>query len=943
MPTTISHYRLDEEVGRGGMGVVYRAVDTKLGRAVAIKMLPAEMTSDEDRRRRFVQEARSASALNHPNIVTIHEIDTENGVTFIAMELVEGTPLDQVIAAGPLSIETALTYARQIAAALEVAHASGIVHRDIKPANIMVTRDGRIKVLDFGLAKLVERAPADATMSAVATRAGIVMGTAAYMSPEQAEGKPVDARSDVFSFGAVFYEMLAGQRAFSGTSDIGVITSILRDTPPHLRNVRADVPAVLSAIVDRCLAKKHASRYEHGGAVRKDLDAAAGATAQALEPIWRRPAVMIAGATVLIVMLGLLGWRTLEARKARDARVRVLPQIQELTRSPRSLEAMRLARQIETLAPDEVRQVRKGWPPLDVRTDPAGATIEFRNYLDLDGQWEPLGPSPIRDVPVPLAYYRFRITKAGYLPLEIGSANITPVLRLAETATAPTGMVRVNGGSSSYLAAVQVDLPDFWIDRDEVTNAQFKAFVDAGGYRDPKYWQSPFVENGRTLSFDEAMTKFRDATGRTGPATWETGSFPDGQADFPVGGISWFEASAYAAFAGKTLPTIYHWYRAAGVDGFSADILHVSNFDGKGPSRAGERAGVGPFGTRDMAGNVKEWCLNTTGEPLRYILGGGWNEPSYRYNEADAQNPWERRATFGVRLIKNLGPADAAERPLRSVEPDLAAIVPVGDAAFEAYKRSYSYDKLPLDARIDAVDDNSPEYRKETVSFAAAYGGERVPAYLFIPKNAKPPYQTILLFPSAYSRASPSSQNLDLSSFEFIVKSGRALLYPVYKDTFERRLPSEPSGPSAMRDRQVAWAKDVFRAVDYLETRPEIDAQRLGYYSLSMGAYFGPIPLALEPRLKTGVLVAGGLRFNYPPEIDPSNFMPRVKVPMLMVNGKDDYGASAAARQRFIELLGTPAEHKRSVELEGGHVPTDWRGAIREVLDWYDKYLGPVK
>src|SRR6187397_368233 len=251
MPTTISHYRLEEEVGRGGMGVVYRALDTKLGRGVAIKMLPAEMTSDEDRRRRFVQEARSASALNHPNIVTIHEIDEEHGLTFIAIELIEGTPLDQVIAAGPLSIETALNYARQIAAALEVAHASGIVHRDIKPANIMVTRDGRIKVLDFGLAKLVERAPADATMSAVATRAGIVMGTAAYMSPEQAEGKPVDARSDVFSFGAVLYEMLAGRRPFTGSSDIGVITAILRDAPPHLRTVRLDVPAVLSAIVDR--------------------------------------------------------------------------------------------------------------------------------------------------------------------------------------------------------------------------------------------------------------------------------------------------------------------------------------------------------------------------------------------------------------------------------------------------------------------------------------------------------------------------------------------------------------------------------------------------------------------------------------------------------------------------------------------------------------------
>ena len=223
------------------------------------------------------------------------------------------------------------------------------------------------------------------------------------------------------------------------------------------------------------------------------------------------------------------------------------------------------------------------------------------------------------------------------------------------------------------------------------------------------------------------------------------------------------------------------------------------------------------------------------------------------------------------------------------------------------------------------------------------YGGERVPAYFFTPKNAKPPYQAILLFPSAFSRSGASSQFLDLASFDFIIKSGRALIYPIYKDTFERMRPPEPSGPSAMRDRQIAWAKDVFRAVDYLESRPEIDAQRLGYYSLSMGAFFGPIPLALEPRLKTAVLIAGGLRYGYPEEIDPTNFMPHVKIPVLLVNGKDDYSAAGPVRRRFLELLGTPIEQKRSVELEGGHVPSDWRGAIREVLDWYDKYLGPVK
>ena len=177
------------------MGVVYSALDAKLGRRVAIKVLPPEMTADPDRRRRFLQEARSASALNHPNIVTVYEVDEHEGTTFIAMELVDGEPLDRRLARGALPAAEALEYAIQVADALAAAHAAGIVHRDIKPGNIVVAADGRVKVLDFGLAKLVERAPADATLSAFATRPGAIVGTAAYMSPEQAEGRPVDARS----------------------------------------------------------------------------------------------------------------------------------------------------------------------------------------------------------------------------------------------------------------------------------------------------------------------------------------------------------------------------------------------------------------------------------------------------------------------------------------------------------------------------------------------------------------------------------------------------------------------------------------------------------------------------------------------------------------------------------------------------------------------------
>ncbi len=288
----ISHYRIEGELGRGGMGVVYRAVDSRLGRAVAIKVLPPEASDDPDRRRRFIHEARSASALNHPNIVTIYEIDEHEGATFIAMELVEGMPLDKVLAAGALPVATALSYAAQMASALEVAHASGIIHRDIKPANVVIAgpghasdtrisapesavrneasrsgigQAGRLKVLDFGLAKLVERREAEPTVSALGTTPGTILGTASYMSPEQAQGLPVDARSDVFSLGAVVYEMLAGRRPFAGTSDVGLLTAILRDDPVPLRQVRPEVPAEVASIVARALAKDPAGTVRRRG------------------------------------------------------------------------------------------------------------------------------------------------------------------------------------------------------------------------------------------------------------------------------------------------------------------------------------------------------------------------------------------------------------------------------------------------------------------------------------------------------------------------------------------------------------------------------------------------------------------------------------------------------------------------------------------------------
>jgi eukaryotic-like serine/threonine-protein kinase len=266
---TVLHYQIVETLGRGGMGVVYKARDTHLDRFVAIKVLPPEKVTDRERKRRFVQEAKAASALNHPNIVHIYDIAEADGIQFIAMEYVPGKTLDQIIGRKGLRLSEALKYAVQTADALAKAHSAGIIHRDLKPSNIMVTSDGLLKVLDFGLAKLTESTGGKfgetATMRANEkpdTAEGAIVGTVAYMSPEQAEGKTVDARSDIFSFGSLLYEMITGRRAFHGDSALSTLSAILKEDPKPVSAAVSDAPRDLEKIIARCLRKDPERRLQ---------------------------------------------------------------------------------------------------------------------------------------------------------------------------------------------------------------------------------------------------------------------------------------------------------------------------------------------------------------------------------------------------------------------------------------------------------------------------------------------------------------------------------------------------------------------------------------------------------------------------------------------------------------------------------------------------------
>ena len=871
------------------------------------------------------------------------------------MELVEGTTLFAALKDGPLPLAQLLPIALQVTAALGEAHRAGILHRDVKPANIALTSRGQVKVLDFGIAKFVGGAGVETEEPTLErlTEEGSIFGTLAYMSPEQLLSKPLDKRSDLFSLGIVLYEMATGRLPFEGTSKIATADAILHAEPRTFTD--RPVPEKLKPILKRMLRKDPEKRYASAGDLHKDLEALQKSLGPR-EAVGLSRGAWIGVATAVVVVAAVGGWYWRNSSRERWALAQTL-EITRLVDAGEASKAAALLREARAVLPkdptfDKLWLRATGEASID--SVPPGATVSTRPYRGDENAWEELGQTPLK-ARLPSDFYVFRIAKVGFVTRDfVWWAQFKRVFKLDPDGSIPKDMVRVSipGGKAELLLsglehAPEAPLDDYLIDRHEVTNEEFRKFVEAGGYQKREYWKKSFARDDRTIPWEDAVRSFVDTTGRPGPATWEVGSFPKGLEKHPVAGVSWYEAAAYAEFAGKDLPTVYHWNRASQPH-LAMLFIPGSNFRGGGTQVVGRPGTLSGFGTTDMAGNVKEWCLNESLGGKRFILGGGFGEPSYMFSTFDAQSPWDRRPNYGFRCAKlSSPPAPAALARLEPVLRDYSKERPVSDEVFRAYKGAYAYDRRDLNVKLEETE-VAESWTREKVSFDAAYGGERVIAHLFMPKNAASPFQTVVFFPG--SGAIEGDDKLDTSQiwgFDFVVKSGRALMFPIYKSTYERRdeLKDDTFEPTAFwRDHVLMWSKDLGRSLDYLETRADLDRTKRAYLGFSWGAVMAPMLLAVDDRFQAAILLSGGLTSERPlPEVDQINFLPRVRTPLLLLDGRYDFAFPVETSQLpLIRMLGTTEKDKRHVLYDSGHFPPA-KEYIRDSLDWLDKYLGPVK
>ena len=757
--------------------------------------------------------------------------------------------------------------------------------------------------------------------------------------------------------------------------------------------------------INRCIARVRRLAETHGGfsvetiaRVGYRLTVASAAEAAPPEPVappqarnpsrWIVPVIVAALMVGAVVYVGILQTRS----QQRAQQAVLLTQIAELVGKDQYGAAFALARPLSRDAsmranPAFAALWRQIVVPMKPLVAPDGATVSFKAYDDPGGAWIDAGTTPVQEwIDAPRGALRLKVVKPGFrtgefvvavpgpsvqtqLPRRFPFDRPSVPLELVAEGQLRADMVYVprtdvpvylSGWSTSLLGSDRHDIAAFAIARTEVTNREFKEFIDAGGYETEQYWQGlKFIYRAQALSWPQARKLLVDSTGRPGPAGWQLSTYPRGQDDLPVVGISWYEAVAYARFRKQMLPTIHHWMRAAFTPydpmfPTAAAITKQSRFFADAPESARTEHGLGPWGTYHMAGNAREWVWNfADGDAV--ALGSGWPEYASNFARVYTADPMARLPDHGMRLMQPLSDAPldpALLEPIKLVrDTPFANRAPVSDDAFEAMRFQFTTPRVaPASVAVKRVDE-SPLWTADevTLTFAAQ---EPTTLYVVRPKAHKGPLQPIVysgVGDCCYTKRPNRDALEQLQIAGFVVNSGRALVMPIWAGGYERYSPQPRVTAEAMdyeRGLSLQWQHDLSTTIDYLESLPDMDAKKIGYFGISRGASFaGVINLALEPRIHAVVLASGGIWIHSPlhPMIDLINYAPRITVPVLMLSGRYDHiYPYEQSQKRTFELLGTPAGSKQQIAYDTGHFTLPPNRVAADVSDWFDRYLGRV-
>ncbi|MCP4575295.1 MAG: SUMF1/EgtB/PvdO family nonheme iron enzyme [Deltaproteobacteria bacterium] len=993
---------LSAHLGTGGFGEIWLAADvnTRLQHVFKFCFQPDRVQGLK--REVVLLRLLKESLGDRKDIARVVDWELEHQPYYIESEYTEGGDLKNWAknqgGLDKVPMKTRLELVAQAVDALNAAHGAGVLHKDIKPGNILIqqtdeSEEPHVVLADFGIGLLTDLellkqqdiTTMGLTQTLVGSSSSAGSGTALYMAPELLEGRPPSPQSDIYSLGVLLYQIVIGDlsRALATGWEQNLEDELLRE----------DIVACVDGKPESRLSdpSQLAERLRSIDQRREQLDAETSAREKAQEALLRsqriKKRLMIAGVIVLLLAIttvfSLLHIRNSKREAMRTwARETAMPEIQKLMEAEDYSAAYNLAKKAQVFIPGDPAlktYMDDATNDINLHTKPEGARVSYKPYKDVEGEWIDLGISPLNKVRVPVGMAQWRLQKEGYQERELACAvlprkglapksyeiikslwgdPLTFQWNLYKKDIVPKGTIGIDGGKFQLALhglpfnMTGMAMDQFFIDHTEVTNRAYKEFIDSGGYQKSEFWKQQFKKDGQIIPRAEAMKLFVDRTGQPGPATWELGDYPEGQDDYPVSGVSWYEAAAYAEFRGKSLPTIFHWARAAFpirefLSAISPHIVPQSNLEGIGPAKVGSYPGIGSSGAKDMAGNVREWCWNKSGEK-RHCVGGMWRDPSYVFNNTIPIPAWDRSPGNGFRCAvypEGASPSPKLLREIISGFHDPYSIPAYSKEVFQAMKAMFSYPPMPMNPVVESEKEMGRGWKRETVTIDAAYNKERIILHMDLPTTEKPPFKVVIYFPGGNAWFQPKfTRNPLWEPWDAIPKSGRAFITPVYSGTWERG----GGAPDKMVSKNFSnwkseFLQDLGRTIDYLVTRKDMDTKNIAFLGVSWGGKRGAFLTAFEERIKIMILVAGGidLPISWPKPMALAE--PHVTVPTLMLSGKYDFIFPVESHQKpLFDLIGTPPEHKRHILYDTGHLPLPRAQMLKDIMMWLDKYQGPV-